>query len=96
MARSIILTTIVVAAECPDPSFLFLLWWPQSAPIHHSHFYRGGRGVARSIILTFIVVAAECPDLAFSLLSWCDVEGISLVKVFFFRFKFSVGFQRPS
>ena len=36
------LTSIVVAAEWPIP---------------HSHFYRGGRGVADPRIITFIVMA---------------------------------------
>ena len=75
MVRSSIFSFIVVAAECPDPSLLVLSWWPRNGPIHHSHYYRGGRGVPRSIILIFIVVAAECPDPSFSLLSWWPRSG---------------------
>jgi hypothetical protein len=41
----------------------------------HSHFDRGGRGVARPSILTSIVVAAEWPSPAFSLLSWWPRSG---------------------
>ena len=43
--------------------------------MQHSHFYRGGPGVARFSILTSIVVAKEWPDSAFSLLSWWPRSG---------------------
>ena len=68
MAGSSILTSIVVAAEWPDPAFSFLSWWPRSGPTLNSHFYRAGRRVAGSSILTAILVAAEWPDPALSLL----------------------------
>ena len=68
MARPNILTSIVVAAEWPDPALSLLSWWPRSGPTQHYHFYRGGRGVARPSILTSIFLAAEWPDHAFSLL----------------------------
>ena len=61
----------MVAAEWPESACSLLSRWPRSGPIQHSHFYRGGRGVAPFSILTSIVVAAEWPDSAFSLLSWC-------------------------
>ena len=60
------LTSIVAAAECPDPALSLLSWWPRSGLTQHYHFYRGGRGVvdpavnyAQSNILTSIVAAAE-------------------------------------
>ena len=51
------LTSIAVAAEWPDSAFSLLSWWPRSGPIQHSHFYRGGRGVAQFSGLNCIVVA---------------------------------------
>ena len=55
-----ILTSMVVSAEWPDPAFSLLSWWPRSGPTQHSHFQRGGRGVARPSIITFIATTAEC------------------------------------
>ena len=66
VARFSMFTSIVVAAEWPDSAFSLLSWWPQSGPVQHVHFYRGGRGVALVSILTSIGVAAEwheSPDL---------------------------------
>ena len=60
----------LVAAKSPDPPFSGLSWRPRSGTTQHSHFYRGGRGVARPNILASIVVAAEWPDPTFLLLSW--------------------------
>jgi hypothetical protein len=51
-----------VLALFADLAFAASSWWPRSSSIQHSHFYRGGRGMARFSILTSIVVAAAWLD----------------------------------